>query len=90
MASDRVQRRLERLLDQIDEAEARGNWESVRSLALDVLEFEGENSEASAYLRVAERRIAESATIPGQPQPAPASSTPTANDKPTSFADGRY
>ncbi len=57
MASERTQRHLERLLDQIDEAEANGNWESVRSLALDVLEFDGENSEASAYLRVAERRI---------------------------------
>ena len=68
MASERTQRRLERLLDQIDEAEAQSNWESVRSLALDVLEFDGENSEASAYLRVAERRIAESATIPEQPQ----------------------
>ena len=93
MASERIQRRLERLLDQIDEAEANGNWESVRSLALDVLEFDGENSEASAYLRVAERRIAESATIAGQPRPAPASSpepVPTPTVQPTSFANGRY
>jgi len=37
MASERMQRRLERLLDQIDEAETNGNWESVRDLALDVL-----------------------------------------------------
>ena len=90
MASERTQRRLERLLDQIDEAEANGNWESVRSLALDVLEFDGENTKASAYLRVAERRIAESATIPGSPQPAPASSTRTPTDQPSSFANGRY
>ena len=93
MASERTQRRLERLLDQIDEAEANGNWESVRSLALDVLEFDGENSEASAYLRVAERRIAESTAIAGHPQPssAPSSdSTATATDQPTSFANGRY
>ena len=91
MASERTQRRLERLLDQIDEAEANGNWESVRSLALDVLEFDGENSEASAYLRVAERRIAESAAIAGQPQqaPVPLSVTPP-SDQPTSFANGRY
>ncbi len=93
MASERTKRRLERLLDQIDEAEANGNWESVRSLALDVLEFDGENSEASAYLRVAERRIAESATIPGQSHSAPVSPrepVPTPTDQPTSFANGRY
>ena len=93
MASERMQRRLERLLDQIDEAEANGDWESVRSLALDALEFDNENSEASVYLRVAERRIAESGAIAGRPQPSPAplpDPTTTATDQPSSFADGRY
>ena len=41
MASERTQRRLERLLDQIDEAEANGYWESVHDLALDVLAIDG-------------------------------------------------
>ncbi len=50
MASERLQRRIERLLDQIDEAEAQGKWESVRNLALDVLEVDSENPEATAYL----------------------------------------
>ncbi len=93
MASERMQRRLERLLDQIDEAEANGDWESVRSLALDALEFDNENSEASVYLRVAERRIAESGAIAGRPQPSPAplpDPTTTATDQPSSFANGRY
>ena len=58
MASERVQRRLERLLDQIDEAEANGNWESVRDMALDVLEIDAENAEANVYLRAPERRVA--------------------------------
>ena len=57
MVSERIQRRLERLLDQIDEAEANGNWESVRDLALDVLEVDNGNTEANAYLRAAERRV---------------------------------
>jgi len=93
MASERMQRRLERLLDQIDEAEANGDWKSVRSLALDALEFDNENSEASVYLRVAERRIAESGAIAGRPQPSPAplpDPTTTATDQPSSFASGRY
>ena len=50
MASERLQRRIERLLDQIDEAEAQGKWETVRNLALDVLEVDAENPEAIAYL----------------------------------------
>ena len=90
MASDRVQRRLDRLLDQIDEAEAQGNWESVRSLALDVLEFDGENSEASAYLRVAERRLAENTAVAEQPKPTPGPTEGGNSALPTSFASGRY
>lgn len=46
MANERMRRRLERLLDQIDEAEADGNWEAVCDLALDVLEIDPENSQA--------------------------------------------
>ena len=57
MASERAQRRLERLLDQIDEAESQGNWESVRALAHDILEMDSDNSEAGAYLNAAERRL---------------------------------
>ena len=51
MANERVQRRIERLLDQLDEAESQGNWESVRDLAQDVLEIDPDNTEAGAYLR---------------------------------------
>ena len=43
-ASERLHRRLERLLDQIDEAEADGNWESVHDLALDVLAIDASAS----------------------------------------------
>jgi len=87
MASERMQRRLERLLDQIDEAEANGNWESVRDLALDVLAIDSENAEAKAYLEAAERRVSRSANAAQQPPPfAPTAQT----DQPTSFANGRY
>ena len=50
MASERIQRRLERLLNQLDEAESQGDWESVRALAQDVLEIDPDNTEAGAYL----------------------------------------
>ena len=89
MASERGQRRLERLLDQIDDAETQGNWELVRSLALDALEFDAENVEVSAYLRVAERHLSEGA-IPAQETASTPGTTNSGNVLPTSFANGRY
>ncbi len=71
MASERLQRRLERLLDQIDEAEANGNWESVHDLALDVLEIDAENAEANAYLKAAKRRVVGKATATPQEHAGP-------------------
>ena len=66
MASERVQRRIERLLDRIDEAESRDDWESVRNLSLDVLEIDPDNSEVSSYLRSAERRLGAASTTFGE------------------------
>ena len=57
MASERIQRRLERLLDQIDDAESQGNWESVRQLAQDVLGIDANNIEAIAYLEAVAKPI---------------------------------
>lgn len=92
MASERLQRRTERLLDQIDAAEASGDWQQVHDLAQDVLDLDEDNPEASAYLRASERRLgapsqAGTATDPAVPEPTP---TPTAPPLPTSFASGRY
>ena len=94
MAAERVQRRIERLLDQLDEAESQGNWESVRDLAQDVLEIDPDNTEAGAYLRSSGRRLeAVTATPNESPSSAPPSS-PIVSDRqapqPTSFANGRY
>ena len=88
MASERMQRRLERLLDQIDEAEANGNWESVRDLALDVLAIDSDNADATVYLEAAERRVSRSANAAQQPPPPLAPTAQT--NQPTSFANGRY
>jgi hypothetical protein len=57
MASERIQRRIERLLDQIDTAEASGDWQQVFDLARDVLDIDHENGEALAYRQSAERRL---------------------------------
>ncbi len=57
MASERMRWRLERLLNQIDDAESQGNWESVSDLAQDALGIDAHNIEAIAYLEAAERRL---------------------------------
>jgi len=84
MPSERILRRIERLLDQIDQAEAQSEWQSVHSLAQDVLEVDPDNGEAAAYLHSAERRLGVAPEATGIPRPAP---TP---EQPTSFANGRY
>jgi len=50
MASERMQRRIERLLDQIDQAEVQGDWQSVHRLAQDVLKVDPDNGEAQVML----------------------------------------
>lgn len=55
MASERAQRRIERLLDQIDESEASGHWPEVKNLARDVLDVDAEHAEAASYLRASRR-----------------------------------
>ena len=55
MASERFQRRIERLLDQIEEAMDQLDWESVREYARAVLRLDPENNDALSYLAAAER-----------------------------------
>ena len=93
MASERVQRRIERLLDQLDEAETQGNWESVRDLAQDVLEIDPDNTETGAYLRSSARRLGAVTATPSDPPSSPPDSAAVADrqtPQPTSFANGRY
>ena len=78
MASERMQRRIERLLDQIDQAEAQGEWQSVHSLAQDVLEVDPGNGDATVYLRSAERRLAAALEIAGFSSASPTAVEPTA------------
>jgi hypothetical protein len=85
MTSDRTQRRVQRLLDQIDTAEADGDWNLVHDLASDVLEIAPGHAEALAYLHSAERRLERA--VAAEPPPDSARVAPS---HPTSFASGRY
>ncbi len=88
MASERVQRQIDRLLDQAEEAMGQMNWDSVRDCAQAVLGLDSENADALAFLDSADR------VLQNQPRDGAhkiQSSEPSdQTDQPTSFANGRY
>ncbi len=53
MASERLQRQVDRLLDYAAEAVAQGDWELVRDSSQKVLVVDPENQEALTFLAVA-------------------------------------
>ncbi len=89
MASERIQRRIDLLLDEADQALADGDWSVVRDRSNKVLALDPANGDALTFLAAAERAQGTSAPLAGQP-PAPAPTTAATPAQPTSFADGRY
>lgn len=55
--SERVQRRIDRLLDQAEEAVDARDWESARDAADAVLAADPTNEDAQTFLAMAERRL---------------------------------
>lgn len=53
MPSERIQRRIEALLDEADEAVGERDWERVEALVQAVLAIDSENEDAHSYLRIA-------------------------------------
>ena len=91
MATERIQRRTERLLDQVEEAADQGDWETVRSLAQQVLALDPENADAPAFQSAADKAlgVAGTASAPANvAQDTPAA--PSVPAAPDSFANGRY
>ena len=70
MVSDRIQRRIERLLDEADEAVTRMDWQVVRDRVTTVLVLDPGNSDAQTFLAAAERALGTA------PAPAPPPSPP--------------
>ena len=88
MASERLQRRIDILLDEADQAIAQSEWSVVRDRAQNVLALDPDNGDAATFLAAADRALA-SGSQPPAATPTPISNEPTA-DQPTSFANGRY
>ena len=94
MLSERAQRRIERLLDQMDEAADQKDWALVQEHARDVLALDPDNVDARDFLSAAQRRLGQPSDSGSEEDAAPVavqpfSPTPEA-DHPTSFANGRY
>ena len=87
MASERIQRRIDILLDEADEAVAKSDWAVVLDRALNVLRLDPENQDARSYLTAAERDT--ELPQPSEILASPPSSVPV-SDQPTSFANDRY
>ena len=94
MLSDRVKRQIDRLLDEVEQAIAQGDWAAVSDQAQSVLRLDPENADALAYLAAAQREPGSSDPRPHQADAttptSPTASASTPADQPTSFANGRY
>ena len=92
MASEFVQRQINRLLEEAGEAISQLDWQVVNQRAQAVLALEPENVDGIALLAAAERALGSSITTPSvQSLPGSSAVAPTTtNDQPTSFANGRY
>ena len=64
MASERIQRRVDILLDEADEAVAKSDWTVVRDRAQNVLRLDPGNKDALSYLAAAERDLPPQFTQP--------------------------
>ena len=71
MASERVQRRIDRLLDQIEQAMDDLQWATVKDCAQAVLALDADNSDALSFLAAAEQVLGASPTEPPSQPPAP-------------------
>ena len=86
MATDRIQRRIDRLLDEADEAFARGAWGDVRENAQKVLLLDADNADAGVFLEAANRATSGTAEQPDFPEKGTASK----QEQLVSFANDRY
>ena len=89
MPSERFQRRIDRILDQIEDAADRRDWAAVRQGALDLLVFDPENADAKNFLAASQRALGQDAVSPYVQDVSPAT-TVSQSTEPTSFAEGRY
>ena len=92
MASERLQRQIERLLDEAEDALNQDDWANLRRLADRVLLLDPGNSDAAAFLEVAQRAVTDSGSTPDPQKLTTQRSNQQVPDdnSPRSFSGGRY
>ena len=93
MVSERLQQQIDRLLDEIGEAVARRDWETVGVLSKDRLALDPDHADGKASVAAAEWRRADSDTAhPSQAMASPHrhQAPATTEAHPTPFSNGRY
>src|SRR6266496_56911 len=92
MATERVQRHIDRLLTDAEDAIAASDWILARGRAHQVLALDPQNQDAAAYLAAADRATAETADAPPARGMVDRASPPLpdTHTQPTSFCEGRY
>ena len=92
MASERLKRQIDGLLDEVEEAVSKLDWLVVRDRTQAVLALDPENADAATFLAAAERALTGSVSIqqPLSNESSGAPSGPSSRDMPGSFGNGRY
>ena len=94
MVSERIQRRIDSLLDEADTALVEGDWSTVDDRSQKVLHLDPGNVDALTFSAAAERALGNSTAEPAAPSPSipstPDTPPATATAAPTAFASGRY
>ncbi len=92
MASERVQRQIDRLLNEAEEAIILEDWSTVSSRARSVLRIDPDNSDELAYLAAAERDSGATTELSTREPAQTQASQPSSSfaEQPTSFSNGRY
>ena len=90
MPSERVQRRIDRLLDQADAALESNDWQKTVEICRAALKLDSENEDAKSYLEAAEEALGQSSKVDTATAPTQTTTAKSDPDTPASFADGRY
>jgi len=92
MPSERIQRRIDRLLDTAEEVADGKDWPAAAEAAREALSLDAQNDDAKALLAAAESMLAGASQLPASANRAVAAARFEApvTPLPTSFASGRY
>ena len=93
MVSERIQRQIDRFLDEAEEAVAQGDWNVVSDRSNKVLALDPDNADARTYMAAVLRSQGDSgdgAAPPSGPAEQASVIAPATVGHPSSFANGRY